>query len=152
MRYLLLIILLCLALTLVSCNESAQEESVIPEGITNARGLTDAAIQKQQIGAFAEALEILSKAVEVDPDSPAAHYLLGQALDRLQQHEEAERHLRRALGLDPSFVEASTQLGKTLLRQGRTEAAKEQAQRVLAIDPSNGWARKTLRSRGAESE
>ena len=42
----------------------------------------------------------------VDPESPAAHYNLGLAYERLDRLKDAEREYRQALSADPKHADA----------------------------------------------
>jgi len=140
MKYLHLVLSLFLALTLANCGgeNSPQEESVIPEGIsTDARGLTDAAIQKQQIGAFAEALEILDKAVAVDPKFVEAYVRMGAVFDEWDKKTEAVAAFKKALQVDPASVDARLGLGSVYSKLTRNDLAVKEYLQVAEARPDD---------------
>jgi tetratricopeptide (TPR) repeat protein len=73
-----------------------------------------------------EAERMLRKAVELQPNSPGAHYLLGQLALVQGRNAEAEEELRKSLALDPNRSEAHFALSSLYRRLNRKdEAAKE---------------------------
>ncbi|MDI1477385.1 tetratricopeptide repeat protein [Polyangium sp. y55x31] len=87
-----------------------------------------------QQGKHAEAAVDLARAVQMDPRSPEALGLLGQALLGAGKLDEAERALRASLELR-SDVGTSIALGFTLARQKKSVAALDVLEGVLAADP-----------------
>src|SRR5262249_14530969 len=75
------------------------------------------------------------KALELDPESPEAHMLLGVMLRGEWQWAEAEREYRRALELNPNDAAAHQAFAGWLLNQGRTEEARTWAMRGRVLDP-----------------
>ena len=140
MKYVRLVILFFVVLTLAGCsggNESAQEESVIPEGVTDAEGLTDAAIQKQRIGAFAEALEILNKAVTVDPKYVSAYTQMGSVYDEWDRKPEAVEAFKQALKIDPTSIDARLGLGAVYSKLTRNDLAVAEYLQVAKAKPDD---------------
>jgi tetratricopeptide (TPR) repeat protein len=85
------------------------------------------------------ALAEFKKAVALDPNSAAAHQLLGQAY--LQQHTyeaigEAKSELVQALALDPSLIWARFYLARIYLDLGQPRKAKEQLEAGLRGRPN----------------
>jgi Tfp pilus assembly protein PilF len=139
MKYLHLIILLCLTLTLANCGgeNPPQEASVIPEGITDARGLTDAAIKKQQIGAFAEALEILDKAVEVDSMFVEAYVQMGAVYDEWDKKTEAVAAFKKALQVDPASIDGRLGLAAVYSKLTRNDLAVKEYLQAAEARPND---------------
>ena len=87
---------------------------------------------------YEEAIEIFTGIIESNPDLPLTHAALGDALFRLQRHDEALAALERALALAPdaSFAPSLHVLaGFAELSAGRPAMALEAFDRALAIDP-----------------
>src|SRR5262245_61175511 len=85
------------------------------------------------------ALEELKKAVALDPNSAAAHQLLGQAYLMQKTYEaigEAKSELVQALALDPSLVWARFYLARIYLDLGQPRKAKEQLEAGLNYRPN----------------
>ena len=77
------------------------------------------------------------RAVEVNPNSPDAHFGYGLVyLAPMGHTDEALAELRRAVQLDPLSLVNNTYLGLVLEFNGQMDAAIEQFQRVLDMDPS----------------
>ena len=76
------------ALILTGC-EGNTEDPVVPSGVTDPKELTQHALQKQEIGAFKEAIEILNKAVKIDPKFVPAYYRMGSVYGEWDRRKEA---------------------------------------------------------------
>jgi len=71
------------------------------------------------------ASEKLTKAIQQDPDSAAAHNAYAILQDRLQQYDLAEYHYERATELDPKDSQAANNYGTFLCRHGREREAEK---------------------------
>jgi len=74
------------------------------------------------------------RAVELAPDDPATHELLGRVRLELGAYDVAEGELRRALALDPGRVAAQYYLAQVLEAQGRRVDAGEAFARAPDLD------------------
>lgn len=75
-------------------------------------------------------------ALKHEPDYSEAHLELGLVLNRLEQYDQAERHLRRAFALDPYLAEYyNAALGIALYEQGRLK----EADKVLRLVEEEDW-------------
>src|ERR1051325_11621860 len=72
----------------------------------SARQLRAQAARRLSDGDLEGARRLLTQALEQDPASAEAHYLLGNCLRRLRLPEEAEAAFKAALERDPSLVAA----------------------------------------------
>ena len=88
-------------------------------------------------GAFAEALEPLKRAVELDPNSFEAWHNLGVTYFRLNQYKEARAPLERAVALRPEFYGSVVLLGATLYMLGDDEAALPVLERAHRLNPAD---------------
>jgi superkiller protein 3 len=68
------------------------------------------------------------KAVEINPKSAEAHFILGRLLYRLGRDEEALSSLRRSTEIDEKFAEAYYLASQIYLKQGREEEARREMQ------------------------
>ncbi len=85
------------------------------------------------------ALAELKKAVALDPNSAAAHQLLGQAYLLQNTYEamgEAKSELVQALALDPNLIWARFYLARIYLDLGQARKAKEQLEAGLSARPN----------------
>ena len=90
-------------------------------------GLADVKLRQHD---HAGAASLLQRAIEIDPDYKAAHYLLGLAYRGLGQSQEAARELARGLDAPPRFMPDpfSKQVRQYMIYPaGRTERAVELA-------------------------
>lgn len=87
-----------------------------------------------QQGKHVEAAADLSRAAQMDPRSPEALGLLGQALLGAGRLDEAERALRASVELRPDTA-TSIALGFTLARRKKSIQALDVLGQVLASDP-----------------
>jgi len=74
--------------------------------------------------------------VAFKPDSPTAHYYLGNALLEANEPDEAIDHYREALVLAPDFAQAHNNLGVALKERGDLVQAERHHLRALALEPS----------------
>jgi len=84
---------------------------------------------------YAEALDNFRRALEIAPNDPEYHNLLGQTYDELGQPLEAEQSLRRAIEIDGNYALGYYDLGVILAkRKGRKQEALAVFERALKID------------------
>src|SRR5260370_20956654 len=74
-------------------------------------------------GRLEKALENCRKAIELNPDSSSAYFLLGVIQEQRGAHQEARMSLIRSLKIEPSRVEAHILLGRIYLRSGQADEA-----------------------------
>jgi tetratricopeptide (TPR) repeat protein len=93
---------------------------------------------------YGEAEKVLTRAVQLAPESFDAHEELAKALlPHLQRTPEAEVHLRKAVSLNNTSVEAHILLGNVLLREHNTEGALKEYQESLRLAPKGPMAEAT---------
>jgi TolB-like protein/Tfp pilus assembly protein PilF len=86
----------------------------------------------------AKSEEAVAKALELDPELPAAHLAKAQLLWRPSrgfQHEEAIAELRQAVAVAPNFGDAHVFLGKIYFHVGLLEEAVREFKRADEITP-----------------
>jgi len=86
-------------------------------------------------GNLPEALELLDRAVGIDPEAPDYHCNRGMILSVMGRPEEAAAELRRALELKSDYVEAHYQLAHAEGALGRNDLAIAAYERTLALRP-----------------
>lgn len=87
-------------------------------------------------GAYVRSLELLRRAVEVDPENAEAWFTLGHATLSNGDAAGATAALARAVALDGTHVEAICLLGHALRMTEDLAGAREQFDLALRIDPS----------------
>jgi Flp pilus assembly protein TadD len=92
----------------------------------------------------AEALDLLSRARELDPRDPEVAAAIGKVLLDERQPDAALTEFGRALALDPRNAVNLNNRGVALAEIGQTEAARLDFERALAIDPDLAEARENL--------
>lgn len=84
-----------------------------------------------------EALEMIERAVEIEPSSGYILDSLAWALHRLGRHAEAVPHMERAVELAPTDAILNDHLGDVYWAVGRQREARFQWRRALSFGPSD---------------
>jgi TolB-like protein/Tfp pilus assembly protein PilF len=87
-----------------------------------------------------KAEEAVGKALQLDPELPAAHLAKARLLWRPSvgfQHEEAIAEVRRALAVNPNFGDAHSFLGTVYFHVGLIDEAMQQYKRADELTPSS---------------
>ena len=86
-----------------------------------------------------EALELIQRAVKIDPTNPSYLDSLGWAYFKVGNFPDAEKYLKNAARLDPTSATILDHLGDVYQKQGKTELAKSVWQKAvnLASDPDD---------------
>jgi adenylate cyclase len=83
--------------------------------------------------ALDQAYRVARKAVQLDPNLPEAHAVLGQALGRRREHEAAIAEFERAMALNPNFSHWA--FAEVLVFAGHPARAIEVVERHMRLDP-----------------
>jgi tetratricopeptide (TPR) repeat protein len=86
----------------------------------------------------------LAVVVQLEPESPAAHYNLGTALSSMGELHQAVEHYRQALRLRPDYALAHNNLGGVLLAMGQPDEALPHLRDAVQLDPQNASAHANL--------
>ena len=86
-----------------------------------------------QQGKLKEAEQLYLTALQLDPNSAAAHHNLGTALVQLNQMGDAIAHFEKAIAIRPDFLEARNNLGNVLARLNRLDQSIVQFEKVLEV-------------------
>jgi len=81
------------------------------------------------------ALDLASKAIELDENEASAHHALALAFFWLKQLDDAEAAAERAIELDPNFAAGWVALGNVRHSQGDNESAVGLYRRASKLDP-----------------
>src|SRR6185369_8744212 len=103
-----------------------------PEAKAEAKRLYKEGVKYGLAGLFPQAVEILQRAVKLDPENADAHYALGHAYFDLKQYRDAIESLKVAVQLNPKDDEARDRLGLARAMLWEQDNAKLTAQRQKA--------------------
>jgi polysaccharide biosynthesis/export protein len=92
-------------------NSRAVERTVSPEAKAEAKRLYKEGVKYGLAGLFPQAVQILQRSVQLDPENADAHFALGHAYFDLKQYRNAIESLKRVVELDPKDSEARDRLG-----------------------------------------
>lgn len=81
----------------------------------------------------------LTTAIELDPNSAAAHESYFDLLSAMGRHAEAYARLRRAAALDPVSLTINYDFGLHFVRTGDYDQATERLEKAIELDPSSGF-------------
>jgi tetratricopeptide (TPR) repeat protein len=94
-----------------------------------------------------EALQLINRALELQPGDPFYLDSLGWVYYRLGDLEKAEKYLREAMQIQPD-VEFISHLGEVLWEQGKKDEAMQIWQQGIKQDADNKLLRETMRRYG----
>lgn len=97
-----------------------------------------------QIHRFKEALDLLKRITDIDPEEAGAWYLAGVCEYRTGNHTEAIDHLLRSIGLHYFNPAAHYYLAEALIAIGRYEESAKTLEASLVLAPFMNVARKRL--------
>lgn len=93
---------------------------------------------------YAQAVDLLQKAVEANPNCAIHHNSLGVALEHLGRIDQAINHFRQAILIRQDYSEAYNNLAIALNKKGQYEQAIEICKRAIEIDPRCAKAHYTM--------
>ncbi len=88
----------------------------------------------------AKARESIARTFNLPPDSPAAHLLTGQMMNRLELEDLAEAELRQVTLQEPKLPEAHYLLAQIAVFRSRFEEGLDLLRAELAINPAHAMA------------
>jgi predicted O-linked N-acetylglucosamine transferase (SPINDLY family) len=102
----------------------------------------ETAVRLHQSGRVDEAEAIYRRTLDVQPDHPRAHQLLGVLCSQTGRYREALELLERAVALNPQSAAAHCNLGMVLTMLSRNSQAIRELRTALAIHPDfpEAWA------------
>ncbi len=97
------------------------------------------ALAHVRLGEVEQALPYAQRMVELAPENPKSHVMLGTVLQRLKRHDEAIAAFNQALTLDPNNPDALNGRG-TALFNGKQQYREALADfdRAIAVQPNSG--------------
>ncbi len=88
-------------------------------------------------GRRAEAIQELSRTIELRPGSAVAYNMLGTALDRFAEFDAARKAFEQAVALDPTLVEAHINFAMSLAESGDLQGAAGQLTAAIQLQPNS---------------
>jgi len=88
-----------------------------------------------QMKNHAYAVELISRAIEINQTSAMAYYNRGLALNELKQYQSAIDSYDKAIALKPDYANAFYNRGNTLIALTERQAALESYDKAIAIKP-----------------
>ena len=89
-----------------------------------------------QTGRHDQAVELIARAIAIDPNLPDAHYNRGNSLLALQRLDQALKSYDRAVALEPGYLEAWANRGSVLLALARFDQALVSYDKVIGLKPN----------------
>ena len=97
--------------------------------------LLNLAFIKQIKADYITGIKLVSRVLEISPDSVEAHYLMANLFKAQNNFEKAEVHFLKTLELQPQYIDCLLNYALLLKNNGKTEQAVEQIHKALAINP-----------------
>jgi len=131
-------VLICLALVALVAGIVLTVTGAFPMlGIHSTTALVDSGRAHLEANDLPSAISDLSAAIEEDPASSQAHFLLGQAYSRSGDPLKAADEFRAVLELDPENAAAHHNLGVTYFQLEDPSSAISEFEAALKIDPDD---------------
>lgn len=105
------------------------ERTVTPEAKAEAKRLYKEGVKYGLAGLFPQAVQILERSINLDPDNADAHFALGHAYYDLKQYRNAIESFKKVLAIDPKDSEARDRLGLARAMLWEQDNARLTAQR-----------------------
>jgi tetratricopeptide (TPR) repeat protein len=100
--------------------------------------------KKRDIG-----IQVLEKAINIDPTNPFAFFMLGRAFSKEERYEAAAAAYSEAATYfknKPNWLlESYLQMGTVYQKISKKEEASESFKRALELDPENSFAQRRLK-------
>jgi tetratricopeptide (TPR) repeat protein len=128
------IIFLCLLLT--GCGE-IDDSTKAPIEPSDPNTMIQMAIDKQRIGAYDEAVDILRQALELDAQFVPAYIRMGLIYDEADQRKEAIESFNKVLTMEPENLQARVGLGNVYSKMTRNDLAVAEFLKAEPLQPND---------------
>jgi tetratricopeptide (TPR) repeat protein len=95
------------------------------------------ATEKQRIGAYDEAIEILHQALKLDSELIAVYYQMGLIYSESDQRDEAIRFFKKAIEMKPQHLQSHLGLGEVYSKMTRNDLAVAEFLKAESIKPND---------------
>jgi len=126
---------------LFATDRSAEARTVLDEMARSERSeeLSLAAGVYQRVELYEEAIAVLARLVEIEPEDLEHRFWLASVYERTQRYAQAEEGFEAILAEDPEFAPALNYLGYMWAEQGvRLQEALRLVRRAVSLEPENG--------------
>lgn len=134
------VVMIGILVVLSGCAAPADPDDVIPptpEERRDPEPFIEQARAAIEIDDYAGASQALRQALEADPESVTAHFMLATSYVQQGMLIEAEASLTEVLRLDPDHADAWANLGVVYYRMGRMDEAEETLRTALSKQPDD---------------
>jgi len=107
----------------------------------DARELSDKALGLTESGHYEEALDLISKGINIDANNANLWNNKGIILFKMCRYQDALNSFSQAADIDPGFTEAWVNKGVVLMELGKNLAAIRAFDKAIAIDSGDSQAR-----------
>ena len=125
-----------LRLLLAGCGE-IDDNAKTPIEPADPNTMIQMAVEKQRIGAYDEAIDILHRTLELDPQFVPAYTRMGLVYDEADQRKEAIKSFNKVLELEPKNLQARLGLGKVYSKMTRNDLAVAEFLKAESLQPNN---------------
>ena len=131
------LITLAFLLFFFSCegNNDPSEDHSSPS--KNPQELISNAAEKQRIGAYDEAIAILHRVLELDPQFVLAYVQMGRVYSEADRRNEAIESFEKALGIEPKNLQARIGLGDIYSKITRNDLAVAEFLKAESLQPDD---------------
>ncbi len=109
--------------------------SARPDSPAALRNMARAHQVRTRLASYETAIGYLERAIAIEPESVAGHYLMGLALANSEQFEASVPYFERAVELDPDTAALRYQLARAYDTTGQHEKKREQLQATIRLEP-----------------
>lgn len=129
-------VLILLAVAVVGCG-GKEEAGDGARPALSPKALMERAAERERVGAYAEAIEDLQKALQAEPENTDAHEQVARVYDAWDKREEAIAAYQKVLGLKPGRESARMGLAAVYSRQTRNLLAASEYLKVAKTRPGD---------------
>ena len=130
------IIFLSVCLLLTGCGE-IDDNAKTPIEPADPNIMIQMAVEKQRIGAYDEAIDILRQTLELDAQFVPAYMRMGLVFDEADQRKEAIKSFNKVLEMEPKNLQARLALGEVYSKMTRNDLAVAEFLKAESLQPDD---------------
>ena len=136
MHMLLNLKIIFLRLLLAGCGE-IDDNAKTPIEPADPNTMIQMAVEKQRIGAYDEAIDILRQTLELDAQFVPAYMRMGLVFDEVDQRKEALESFNKVLEMEPENLQARLGLGNIYSKMTRNDLAVAEFLKAESLQPDD---------------